>query len=443
MKRVWIVDDDIPVHVRYDGRPVPTRLDAAFVRDLIENVPEADWVEPAVLNLCRALCGPDFEAVFFLSPESMLASLDQTASPPHAVIFDWQYLGSTNAERNCSVLERLLATSFAYVQVYTQLGEDAVELKLLKLRERFGGRLLPTRMKADVAPAKLAEVIRQAWSGTIAGELADNVRKVVFVAVERMLIELCAVKQGTLAAFGDPTDLMDLVVSKVRDEMSGDGMASLTEILRVQKNTAASEDLRKLMSVWYYWFPEDDKVRRGDLIELNDGDLGLVVTPPCDLARFSKKTGSRVTWLRAVRLDSPGLERLRLAGIKFDGVGGSIVAAHSSGYGDKVAVLPNVPKDRDRSVLEDYAVLMHAWESGLHLEREGKTELEPATYSRFQGIRRRCSLSEPFTSAVIAKVSGVMSSPGTPDLPEAERARLKQTLSPTQAASGAKPAAKG
>src|SRR5258708_9963717 len=121
MKRIWVVDDMIPVHELYGALPVPTRLDSEIVLGLVNQVPRERWEEGEVLELCRSLCTPAFEAAFFRSPEAMLQAARQGAVPPHAVVFDWEYPGS-NDERNLQALERLLLNSFAYVQVYTHLG---------------------------------------------------------------------------------------------------------------------------------------------------------------------------------------------------------------------------------------------------------------------------------------------------------------------------------
>src|SRR5262249_34335708 len=92
MKRVWVVDDKIPLHELYDG-PYPARLNVGLVRHLVEQLPREAWEEAPVLDLCRALCAPDFEPSFFLSPEGMLQAFADGAVPPHAVIFDWEYPG--------------------------------------------------------------------------------------------------------------------------------------------------------------------------------------------------------------------------------------------------------------------------------------------------------------------------------------------------------------
>ncbi len=431
MKRVWVVDDMIPAHALYAG-PLPTTLEAALVRHLVEQAGDA-WDEASVLNLCRELCASELDATFFTSPDAMLLALRRGATPPHAVIFDWEYPAS-NDDRNCAALDELLHRSFTFVQVYTHLGEAGVEPKLNELRERHAGRLLPTRMKADVTPAQLADHIRSAWTGTIAGDLADRVRDAVVAAVERSLVDMCSVPRGAIAAMTDGAvdNLVALVLSKVRDEIGAGRMDALDDIIAADHDGASSAAQRSLMSVWYYLFPADQDVRRGDLVEVGGG-LGLVVTPPCDLARFPKKTGRRLTWLRCVRLDQVGVAELRRFGYKIDGIGNSIIANHGQA-GDAIVVLPNVPRlTGRRDLLDDYAVLCHGWESRLC---DGAPD-GPLKYCDLGGLRRLCSLAEPFASAVAAKVAAVISSPGTPDLSKGERRRLREGLEQMPAPAGA------
>ena len=439
MKRVWVVDDRIPVHVLHGSGPIPIRFEADVVRYLVEHVPAEQWEERPVLELCRALCGADFTATFFLSPEQMLRALDQGATPPHAVIFDWEYPGSTD-ETNRAALDRLLRGSFVYVQIYTHLGHDAVEPKVAHLRDLFRGRLLPTKGKAEVTPAQLREDILQAWRGTIAGDLADKVRSETFAAVERTLIDIGGVPKAVLAAMTQSTaeNLLHLVLAKVRDEIGDAGFEALNAVFGGSQLAESTEDVRRLMSVWYYYFPVDDRVRRGDLIELGaNGDLGFVVTPPCDLVSFPKKTGRRLTWLRAIRLDANGITALKTAGIKIDDIGGSIIAGHGTA-GDTVILLPNVPLEPGRrDSVADYVVLCHGWDNQLYEAAPGGL----LSYGTIAPFTRRCTLADPYASGVIAKIMSVISSPGTPDLPKGERARLKVAAAGPTTTAAAPPAA--
>jgi len=422
VKRVWVVDDAIPVQELHAAFPLPLLFEAATIRYLVEQVPAAQWGEgeAAVRDLCQALCGEEFEATFFLSPAEMLHALSRGATPPHAVIFDWEYAASNN-EQNVAALDRLLGDSFVYVQIYTHLGPAAVEPSVASLRERFDGRLLATKDKAVVTAAQLRDDIGQAWSGTIAGEVADQVRHEAVVAVERTLIDVCGVHKSVLAEMADHAveNLLHLVLAKVRDEIGEVGFAALETVFKGQESVESPEAVRRLLSVWYYYFPHDDRVRTGDLIELPNGDLGFVLTPVCDLAYFPKKTGKRLTWVQTVRFDHDGITALNNAGIKFKQIGKSIIADHA---GDTVILLPNVPtKHGSRESTADYAVLCHAWSNQLF----DKTPDGPLLYKEMAPLSRRCTIAEPYASGIIGKIMSVISSPGTPDLPEVERRRLE------------------
>jgi hypothetical protein len=410
MKRVWVVDDTIPVHIVYVGAPYPRTLDARLVQYLIENVQPEDWNEPAVLELCRALCSADYEATFFTSPGDMLRALEGGAVPPHAVIFDWEYPGSSDAVC-CAALEKLLTGSFVYVQIYTHLGHEGIEPRISDLLERFPARLLPPKAKGDVRAQDLAGQIRAAWEGTIAGPLADRVRQETVRAIESSLIDLCSVGKSALSALAEGTgeNLVHLVLSKIREQLGEQGFEVLEEISRADRSAESSIELRRLMSVWYYSFPTDDKVRRGDLIDI-DGALGFVMTPPCDLVKFPKKAGRRLTWIRLTKLDATGLKSIVDAGLKFDGIGNSIIASQGRA-GEALILLPNVPDTLDsREKVSDYALLCHAWENSLLTGAQDGL----MTYEYFGQAKRRCTLAEPFLSAVVAKVTAVISSPGTP-----------------------------
>jgi hypothetical protein len=418
MKRVWVVDDEIPVNALYTG-PYPQRLEKDLIRYLIENH-RPDWTESHVLDLCATLCSAEYDSSFFRSPEAVEWALDQGATPPHAVIFDWEY-GIPNAERNIKVLERLLGNSFTYIQIYTHLGHEGVEPHVADLRERYPDRLLLTKMKREVSAADLADSIRTAWSGTIAGPLADEIRSQVSSAVERALIDFCNIRQDAIAAITQraPETFVDIVLSRIRDEIGSRAARTLDEILAVAPAAGSSPELRRLMSIWYYYFPADQIVRRGDIIEIDGAELGFVITPPCHLARFSGKTGTRLTWLRLTHFDPGGLAALRKSGLKIKDVGGSMTANLA---GEALTMFPNVPLcSGSRKDVDDFVLISHAWQS-----RDFEATVEKdLKYTQLKGITRRCTLADPFASAVVARVTSAMASQGTPDFPPGEVVRMR------------------
>jgi hypothetical protein len=421
--RIWVVDDKIPLEQLYAG-PYPTRLERDLVKELIASH-EEHWDEAPVLALCRAVCDGEYEAAFFKAPDAVMAAMTEGIHPPHVVIFDWEYIGS-NTDRNIAVLDHILSRTFAHVQVYTHLPHEDIDRKLSDLKARFPSRLLATREKTAVNAAELTKHVKDACKGTIAGDIADKVRALVSAAVENCLIDMCSVKREVLASVADgrAENLIQVVLSKVRDEVGLSGADVFTEILKSGTGVESSAELKKLMSVWYYGFPADNRVRRGDIIEVG-GSLGIVVTPSCDLVRFPKKTGTRLTWLRMEPFIKESLDVLsRDTGLEFNDVGGSIVASHGKS-GEAIILLPNMPsKTASRENLQDHMILCHSWETMVCTYAEAG----PLTYARLPEVKRRCTLAEPFLNAVITRATAVISSPGVPDIPNSEKTRLRAVI---------------
>src|SRR5258707_14053101 len=108
MKRIWVVDDRIPVQEVYGAHPAPRRLDSEIIKDMLGSVATVHWPETAVRGLCSAFCVGDFETAFFTSPDAVRRELALRGTPPHVVIYDWEGPGF-GAQVNVEVLNELLS----------------------------------------------------------------------------------------------------------------------------------------------------------------------------------------------------------------------------------------------------------------------------------------------------------------------------------------------
>lgn len=351
MRRVWVVENGVPIEsLAY----VPPFIENVGVRYLLGH-DGAAWPEVEVRHLCEAFCRDEYELTVLASPAQLIRHLRSGVEPPHVVIFDWEGPGFGD-QINIEAIGRLLASSFSYVQVYTHLGAEGVEMHLTDLRGRYGKRLLTARAKNEVTPETLRTYITDAWADTIAGETADAVRKRARSAVERLLIDLCSVRQRALAAMfkGDSNQFVTLVMAKLRDELGAAGVEQLSEIVKGGGTAETADDLRRLQSAFYYYFPQDDLVRTGDLVIDAAGKYGIVITPWCHLESFQKKTGGYLTIVDGYEL---GTQSLKDAGIAAEKTGESATAGHGKA-GFSILVLPNVPRTHnERSVLVDLALV--------------------------------------------------------------------------------------
>jgi hypothetical protein len=424
MTRVWLVDDELP----YDKlTPVPDRVEKIGMDHLIRT--EAVWSEnPAVRNLCVKLAGDaDVEITALSAPAVLTKYLESGVDPPHVVIFDWEGLGF-GTELNLATIEETLRSTFAYVQVYTHLDVGSVEPRLAGIRPKYQGRLLPAKSKQDVKADELFAAVKVEYEKTIAGEIADQARKRVRRSLEEALVELCSIPKTALAdlAHQEPEILFSLVASKLRDGLASEGAEFVEGALSEAKAGESTDALRRFQSVWYYYFPTDQLVRRGDIARTPDGTMMLVVSAQCDLARFSKKTAMHLTFAPMLELTKANATALKdTCKVELKKIGGSPISSHDQ-FGHAFIVLPNVPSViGDRNTLKDYFVRCHALQSK-EMPRAGKEALK---YSEVDGLVRVCTLAESFAAAVVAHLVATLAATGMPDFPEFEKARLQKLLS--------------
>ena len=425
MRRVWIVDDAVPVQaLSY----VPSTLPKEGIRHLLDGHGDA-WQEQEVRQLCDSLSGDAFELTVVLSPDSLNALLQSGIEPPHVVIFDWEGPGF-GPELNTDAIRRVLESSFSFVQVYTHLGVAAVETYIQDLRTRFPDRMLPARAKQDVNAADLGAIVAAAWNDTIAGEVADSVRATARASVERVLIDLCSIRRNALAALLETAagGLDALLMAKLRDEIGFQGVGPFDALWGGGAQVEATTELRRFQSIFYYHFPSDDLVRTGDIVVNDKGTYAMVFSPQCHLERFRKKTGERLTLIDAEEIARQGIEALKNSGMKLSKVGGSAIATHGNA-GHSVVILPNVPREPNRRrLLFDIAIRTHAWNS-LQVKKSENGEHGPLRYTDVPSLNRLCTITDTWCAAVVSHITGVMASAGVPDFPDFERVRIDQILS--------------
>ena len=425
MRRVWIVDDAVPVQ---ELSYIPSTLPEKGIRHLLDDHGDA-WPEQEVKQLCDSLSGEAFELTVVLSPDSLNALLQSGIEPPHVVIFDWEGPGF-GPELNTDAIRRVLESSFSFVQVYTHLGVEAVEAYIQDLRTRFPDRMLPARAKQDVNAADLGTIVATAWNDTIAGEVADGVRATARACVERVLIDLCSIRRNALAALLETAagGLDALLMAKLRDEIGFLGVGPFDALSGGGEQVEATDELRRFQSIFYYHFPSDDLVRTGDIVLSDKGTYAMVFSPQCHLERFRKKTGERLTLIDAEEIAPHGIEVLRDSGMKLSKVGGSAIATHGSA-GHAVVILPNVPKEPNRRrLLFDIAIRTHAWNS-LQVKKGENGEHGPLRYTDVPTLNRLCTITDTWCAAVVSHITGVMASAGVPDFPDFEKVRIDQILS--------------
>lgn len=413
MKRVWVLENAIPFHA------LPYEQSSADEKAIEYLLGKADlWEESVVKDLCQALCDGRFEVRAVSSTDELRRQLLASAQPPHAIIFDWETVGFSDAA-NMEAIRHVLSSTFAYVQVYSNDGDETLQGKLADLSKTFPNRLLPARNKADVAPEALRDAVRAAWTSSLAGEAADDVRAKVHRAVEDLLIDLCSVSKDALDALstGGKEQLTSLALARVRDGLGPDG---IHEPSGAKPKTVNDPAIRRLLSTFYYFFPNDEFVRTGDIVQRkSDGVYAIVITPWCDLERFQKKTSGWLTLVEAIPFSK---ESLAEEGIPSPVVKGSATASYEK-TGSSIIPLASMPAAyRNRETLVDVAVVTHRWQS------ERITGIEKQLKYPLEKYERVCTLSDTFNTGIVSHLAKTIASVGIPDFPDFESGRLNDLV---------------
>lgn len=200
------------------------------------------------------------------------------------------------------------------------------------------------------------------------------------------------------------------------------------------------ENLRPIIQEFFafrlYSNPGDKIVRTGDIVAFGDGktdspELFFVITPPCDLDKFWKKTRGILTLTKMYPSNAVGIKKSRNYGNKSFLPGDSITARHPM-------VLPSVPVSTDKRI--DYVLFAHEIQTiildNIDLMDVGNNNQlvqRPLMYNDLNNNAiRKCRVSEPFLSGILTELSGLLFRSGIPDFPKEEHERLKAIFNAQQ-----------
>jgi len=447
----------------------------------------ASWRDQELQELCKELVDEAGCVTAFTYPGPAILHLEKGAPIPDVVIFDWQYLGVSRVDvQNLleRMLRQCLSLIQVYTTLDTQEIAEAlnplrkrhgarleqprrkVETHARQLVQALDSKLeksLSTRLAGGTRRSSLAAIeevlvriddlpLNRAID-MLAGKDVPKESELVGLLSVKMSEALesspdvARVVEDWAKAKGIPEnevsrcvrEVVDLLAANVRRHIQRDDslMKEVRSTWEALDSSGGSEyqepdkTVQEFFAFRLYHRPGDDLVRTGDIVlwqqtdELDDppSELHFVVTPPCDLERFWKKTRGCLTLARMYAIDSEaGTERMRLyQGGRFQ-LSGSITATHPM-------VMPSVALTGDNCA--DYALFAYEFLSINLAKKEGKANESPLTYTDLADLgmrmKRLCAVSEPFLAGVLEKLSATLFAAGVPDYPKDERTRLENS----------------
>jgi hypothetical protein len=157
-------------------------------------------------------------------------------------------------------------------------------------------------------------------------------------------------------------------------------------------------------------------------------DLYLVLTPPCDLERFWKKTRGSLTLVKMCPLDERGSKKLRLYGNSQFGISEAVSSVISR---ETPMILPSVISADRENERHEYALFAHDiyFKEIEKVSTTSDSHTVQLTYKDVEAVfELRCHVSEPFLSGILSEIRNVIFRPGIPDFPKEEKNRLKKVF---------------
>jgi hypothetical protein len=223
--------------------------------------------------------------------------------------------------------------------------------------------------------------------------------------------------------FGTSSKLREAITGLIRFIKQPDNGEHVTKV-------ATPLDLRKFHSYRLYDLRQSDRVQTGDIVELcvdgcqhAEGELAMILTPPCDLVRFLKKSAGCITFIRLKRFEE---------GKKICDSTKQQMKISKSITGGNPIILPVVPVE---SEMVDYVLFPREISSVTLSLNAGENNDMPLLYERVTADSRikkftfMARISEPFLSGILAKIPEAIIRAGIPDMPACEKLRLDGKMS--------------
>ncbi len=466
---ICVIDDKIPID---PNGPIQDtkRIDSSGLRAVLNN----DWgVEDKLKSLIiRLIEGPEnWNVSGFTHPRIYLNTVDEEYYRPDIVVYDWDFLKAEQDSED--YLLEVLERSFCVISIYSG-ADKGEEIKGVLSSKRFASyekRLFFTDKHNKDSDQELLKKAQEMFDGNFAFRFGGELRRTTMDALEHILIELGKVSIDEALEFlsdqeFDEVDLKEMIVEKLKNHSTEDseliqllekeGFYSgsiysfihfLGEKLKTLINSTklgisyagkqsssydAREMAKKLWAYRLYYSPEDDLVRRGDIV-MNAEDnrdnletLFVVISADCDLRRFWDKNFGFINLLPIHRIgvepnyvvDQLILTRAKSKIIKEVDV--TSFANRALKVSDDILILPFIKTENG---MNNYMVFPKeitnqkiVMPDEIAKQQDTKKKRNaPLKYSYWPNVKRKLCISEPFLTPFIEHAFTAISGYGTPN----------------------------
>ncbi|MCK4618853.1 MAG: hypothetical protein KAT52_02810 [Desulfobacterales bacterium] len=295
---ICILDDKLPIKNiagTDDTKIIGTNLLWHLLTD------EKQWEDADLLNFIKLLNeNGNYNPCGFTNHDLFLNHIHETIYSPDIIIFDWDV--GTSSDQSDSLLE-ILESTYSLVAIFTTQDKDndvTDEIAKSKYSSYKDSRLFIIKKERQDSVKNLEDKITEKGS-LFSFKYSKELKQKTLRALDKTLSNIGSLSfDQFVSIFGNiegskrklsAIDFTDIITDKLKSELINIGFDE-KGLEADYKKIEDGDILRKIWRFRLYQKPQDDIVRKGDIIK-KDGDnndiLYFVLSSDCHLHEFWKK----------------------------------------------------------------------------------------------------------------------------------------------------------
>lgn len=436
---VCLIDNTIPANQHPEFIQETKLLDESILKFLILN---SEWDEPPVKDVVETLLADaqNWKVSAFKDPSFYLSHCEEEIYNPEIILYDWDYGQGPGSDKSETDLLSILNTTYAVVHIFTNADSQQEVTNVINREtfEPFRDRLMLFRKDDENSVEALLASATERYNSNFSYRFGREIKLNANKALENIFIEISKLSIDQFVAyFGSAANnnrskistnsLVSIISEKFKHELVKQQFLETEEVVNVRPDINNEALIRKIWSYRLYYKPNDNIVRRGDIIKKHDNQrLFLVLSSDCHMNQFWNKNFGHVSLLPLYKLNPNDPSIMA----KFDACNANkirdfkLTSLTNPAQIDGITILPGI-KDEGTGEYCDYLLVPKE----IFTEKIELPQL-PNINSEKQKLRllydywtdidhsHTVSISEPFKSPLMQFIMENITGYGCPDFPQ-------------------------
>lgn len=435
---ICILDDKLPIkHIAGtdDTKIIGTNL----IWHLLEN--EEQWEDADLLSFIKLLNAKDnYTPCGFTNHDFFLNHIQETIYSPDIIIFDWDVGTATDPSVN---LLEILESTYSLVAIFTshdKTSDVTNEIAKSKYSSYKDSRLFIIEKEVQYCATNLDDKIAEKQN-IFSFKYSKELKQKTLRALDKTLSNIGSISFNQFVSiFGNidgaksklsSIDFSDIITDKIKYELINIGFDN-HELEADYQDIKDEKTLRKIWHFRLYQNPQDDKVRKGDIIKKegeNNDILYFVLSSDCHLNGFWKKNFGSLSLIPLYKVDGSHVKFKEKISFNSRAVKNYSLSSLVNPSMKNMIVLPGLVHANEAYI--DYA-LLHRDITSIEIPLpSGGDENMSLLYnhiSEYTG-NDRLNISEPFLTPLVNFILENITGYGLPDFSKEFKTSIQKKLS--------------